>query len=77
MECQSYRYAEMRQLRDGHVDNQCQSHLFVRPLHHAYAQSNVVHVKQGDEFILDLATLIVIRNHSFKQLIDPQLLMTN
>ena len=28
LQCQSYRYAKMRQLRDGLIDNQCQSHFF-------------------------------------------------
>ena len=49
LQCQSYRHAKMRQLRDGLIDNQCQSHLFFQALHPTYARSNVVHVKQGDE----------------------------
>ena len=47
LQCQSYHYAKMRQLRDGLIDNQCQSHLFFQVLHPTYVRSIVVHVKQG------------------------------
>ena len=53
LQCQSYRYAKMRQLRDGLIDNQRQPHLFFQALHPTYARSNVVHVKQGDELRVD------------------------
>ena len=36
-QCQSYRYAKMRQLRDRLIDNQCQSHLFFQALYPTYA----------------------------------------
>ena len=39
--------------------------------------SIVVHVKQGHEFIVDLATITAICVHYIKELIGPQLLMTN
>ena len=67
----------MRQLRDGLIDKQCQSHLFFQALHPTYARSNVVHVKQGDEWIMDPTTIIDICFHYFKELIGPQLLMKN
>ena len=51
--------------------------MFFQALHHAHAGSNVVHVKQRDEFIVDPATLIAMCVHYFKELIDPQLLMIN
>ena len=41
------------------------------------SRSNVVHVKQGDEWIVDPTTIIDICVHYFKELIGPQLLMTN
>ena len=37
----------------------------------------MVHVKQGDELIVDPTTIIGICVHYFKELIGPQLLMTN
>ena len=53
LQCQSYSYTNMRQLRDPLIDNQCQSHLFLQALYTIYAQSNVVHVKQRDKWIVD------------------------
>ena len=50
---------------------------FFQALHPTYARSNVVHVKQGDEWIVDPTTIIDICVHYFKELINPQLLMTN
>ena len=76
LQCQSYRYAKMRQLRDELIDNQCQSHLFFQELHPNYAPSNVVHVKQGNEWIVDPTTIIDICVHYLKEFICPQLLMT-
>ena len=67
--CQSYRYAKMRQLRDGIIDNQCQSHLLFQALYPTYARS-------GDEWIVDPTKIIDICVHYFKELIGPQLLMT-
>ena len=49
----------------------------VNPLHSTYTQSNVVHVKQGDEFVDDPTSIIDKHVHFFKELIYPQLLMTN
>ena len=60
LQCQRFRYAKMRQLRDGLINNQCQSHLFFQALHPNYARSNVVHVKQGNEWIVDPTTIIDI-----------------
>ena len=77
LQCQSHRYATMRQLRDGLIDNQCQSHLFFQALHPTYARSNVVHVKRRDEWIVDPKPIIDICFHYFKELIGPQLLMKN
>ena len=37
LQCQIYRYAKMQQLRDGLINNQCQSHLFFQMLHPSYA----------------------------------------
>ena len=62
---------------DGLKDNQCQSHLFFQALQPTYARSNVVHVKQAEELIVDPTTIIDIRVHYFKEFIGPQLLMTN
>ena len=45
-------------------------------LHPTYAGSNVVHVQQRDEWIVDPTTIIDICVHYFKELIDPQLFMT-
>ena len=53
------------------IDNQCQSHLFFQALHPTYARSNVVHMKQGDEWIVDPSTIIDICVHYFKALIGP------
>ena len=64
-------------LRDGLIDNQCPSHLFFQALHPTYARSNVVHVKQGDEWIVDPSTIIDTCIHYFKELSGPQLLPTN
>ena len=64
-------------MRDGLIDNQCQSHLFFQALHPTYARSNVVYVKQGDEWIVDPNTIMDICVHYFKELFGPQLLMTN
>ena len=74
LQWQSYRYVKMRHLRDGLIDNQCRCHLFFQALHTTYARSNVVHVKQGDAWILDPSKIIDIRVHYFKELIGPQLL---
>ena len=46
-------------------------------LHPTYARPNVVHVKQGDEWIVDPSIIIDICVSYFKQLIGPQLVMTN
>ena len=67
----------MRQRRDGLIDNQCQCHLFFQALQPTYEQSNVVHVEQGDEWIVDPTTIIDLCVHYFKELIGPQLLTTN
>ena len=40
-------------------------------------RSNVVHVKQGDEWIVGPSTIIDICVHHFKELIGPHLLMKN
>ena len=77
LQCQSYCYAKMRQLRDGLIDYQCQSHLFFQASHPTYARSNVVRVKQGYEWIMDPTTIFNIRVHYYKEFIGPQLLMTN
>ena len=51
--------------------------MFFQALDSTYAQSNAVHVRQGDEFILDLVIIIVTYDHYFKELIGPQLIMSN
>ena len=37
LQCQSYRYSKLQQLRDGLIDHQCPSHLFFQALHPTYA----------------------------------------
>ena len=77
LQCQSYCYAKVRSLQDRFIDTQCQSHFLFQALHPTFAQSNVEHVKQRDEHIVDPPITIAIFAHYFKDLSVPQLFMTN
>ena len=75
--CQSYQSAKLRQLQDGIIDNQSQSHRFFQELYPSYARYNVVQVKQGVDLIVDPIKVIDICIKHFKDLIGPQLVLND
>ena len=58
---QSYHHGKMQDVMDGVIYNHFESQFFFQMLNLAYARPNVVHGKQGDDVIADLAGTIITK----------------
>ena len=75
LSCQSYQQTRLRQLKEGFIDNQSQSHMFFQGLRPPYARSNVVQIKIGDDFVVDPVKVIELCITHFKNLIGPEMII--
>ena len=67
--CRSYQKTRPRQLQEGFIDNQSQSHMYFQGLRPSYASSNVVKIKIRDDIVVDPIKVIELCISHFKNLI--------